>query len=413
LRILVYEHVSGGGFAEKPIPRSILCEGFGMLRTLTADLQAAGHLVTTLLDSRIYAFKPPLSAERVVPVASSKQTKPIIKDNARSIDAALVIAPESNGILKSTITELEEEHVPLVNGLSSAISAVNNKQSLSEHLRNIGVSTPDSLAFNVYDDMFETSRIIAERIGFPAVFKPENDAGMAGLSLVESKAEITVAVKKITRESTSDRFIAQQHVKGVPASVSLISTGKEAVSISLNKQKVTLSSPYSASTYEGGEVPFESQLKNETMSAAKRVVESYEELKGYIGVDFVLTKETPVVIEINPRLTTSYIGLREVTQFNPAEAMLKAAIHHKLPADVPNKGYACFAKVEMSRLSVDELQEIYSMKSVVSPPFPISSEPTAFALISSNGATLGETNMQLENMKRKLCGISHSGESQA
>jgi len=413
LRILVYEHVSGGGFAEKPIPRSILCEGFGMLRTLTADLQAAGHLVTTLLDSRIYAFKPPLSAERVVPVASSKQTKPIIKDNARSIDAALVIAPESNGILKSTITELEEEHVPLVNGLSSAISAVSNKQSLSEHLRNTGVSTPDSLAFNVYDDMFETSRIIAERIGFPAVFKPENDAGMAGLSLVESKAEITAAIKKITRESTSDRFVAQQHVKGVPASVSLISTGKEAVSISLNKQKVTLSSPYSASTYEGGEVPFESQLKNETMSAAKRVVESYKELKGYIGVDFVLTKETPVVIEINPRLTTSYIGLREVTQFNPAEAMLKAAIHHKLPADVPNKGYACFAKVEMSRLSVDELQEIYSMKSVVSPPFPISSEPTAFALISSNGATLGETNMQLENMKRKLCGISHSGESQA
>ena len=377
-----------------------------MLRALTADLQAAGHSVTNLLDSRICAFQPPLDAERVVPVSSLDKTRKIIKDYARSVDAACIIAPESNRILESTVAELEEEHVPLVNSPSRTIATVSSKCSLLEHVGNMGVSTPNSLAFNVRDDVFETSRVIAERIGFPGVLKPESEAGMAGLSLVKSKAEVKAAVEKITRESASDRFIAQEYVEGVPASVSLISTGEEAVAVSLNKQRITLSSAYSASVYEGGEVPLDSQLKHETMVTAKRVVESYRELKGYVGVDFILKNEGPVVIEVNPRLTTSYVGLREVTPFNPAEAMFNAALHHRLPAYKLTKGYACFSKVEMPKLLADDLKKTIKMEDVVSPPFPVSRDATELALICSKGATLQEAIMRLEKTKVKLRGVS-------
>ena len=50
---------------------------------------------------------------------------------------------------------------------------------------------------------------------------------------------------------------------------------------------------------------------------------------GYVGVDLVLGREPDgsedVVIEINPRLTTSYVGLRAAARTNLAEAMWQVA----------------------------------------------------------------------------------------
>jgi predicted ATP-grasp superfamily ATP-dependent carboligase len=52
-------------------------------------------------------------------------------------------------------------------------------------------------------------------------------------------------------------------------------------------------------------------------------------LLGYVGVDLVLGDAADgsqdYAIEINPRLTTSYVGLRQLAEFNLAEAMLVAA----------------------------------------------------------------------------------------
>jgi predicted ATP-grasp superfamily ATP-dependent carboligase len=48
---------------------------------------------------------------------------------------------------------------------------------------------------------------------------------------------------------------------------------------------------------------------------------------GYIGVDMVVgrSEAEDAVIEINPRLTTSYVGLRTICQENLAQAMLDVA----------------------------------------------------------------------------------------
>ena len=45
-------------------------------------------------------------------------------------------------------------------------------------------------------------------------------------------------------------------------------------------------------------------------------------LWGYVGVDLMLAKEGPVVLEINPRLTTSYCGLRRALGINTAAMVL-------------------------------------------------------------------------------------------
>ena len=45
-------------------------------------------------------------------------------------------------------------------------------------------------------------------------------------------------------------------------------------------------------------------------------------LWGYIGVDLILAEDGPQVLEINPRLTLSYVGLRRALSLNPASLVL-------------------------------------------------------------------------------------------
>ena len=90
MRILVYEHVSGGGYASKPLPLGVLSEGFAMLRGVAADFKAAGHEVAVLLDSRLVVFAPPIEADNILGVGSCGEADVVLKTVAREADAVLL-----------------------------------------------------------------------------------------------------------------------------------------------------------------------------------------------------------------------------------------------------------------------------------------------------------------------------------
>jgi len=53
-------------------------------------------------------------------------------------------------------------------------------------------------------------------------------------------------------------------------------------------------------------------------SLARSVAAALPGLSGLYGVDVVMAASGPVVVEVNPRLTTAYAGLREALDLNPA-----------------------------------------------------------------------------------------------
>ena len=61
----------------------------------------------------------------------------------------------------------------------------------------------------------------------------------------------------------------------------------------------------------------------EVREQAQRIAEALPGLWGYVGVDLVLSAAGPMVLEVNPRLTTSYAGLREAIGANPAAFVLQ------------------------------------------------------------------------------------------
>jgi hypothetical protein len=81
--------------------------------------------------------------------------------------------------------------------------------------------------------------------------------------------------------------------------------------------------------YQGGELPLAAGLGQRAVALADRVLAALPDARGYVGVDLVLGRDPggaeDFVVEVNPRLTTSYVGLRAAATSNLAEAMIRVA----------------------------------------------------------------------------------------
>jgi predicted ATP-grasp superfamily ATP-dependent carboligase len=54
-------------------------------------------------------------------------------------------------------------------------------------------------------------------------------------------------------------------------------------------------------------------------------------LAGIFGIDLIFAKGGPCIVEVNPRLTTSYVGLRRALNVNPAVLVLETGAIKTLP----------------------------------------------------------------------------------
>ncbi|MFQ5712288.1 MAG: hypothetical protein ACE5GD_11005, partial [Candidatus Geothermarchaeales archaeon] len=103
MRVLVYEHLTGGGQLGADIPASTLSEGYAMLSSAIKDFKAAGSEVVTTLDPRLASLSPPLDADHVSTIPSRSRLMPELREILRDVDAALIVAPESGGVLADLV----------------------------------------------------------------------------------------------------------------------------------------------------------------------------------------------------------------------------------------------------------------------------------------------------------------------
>jgi predicted ATP-grasp superfamily ATP-dependent carboligase len=120
--------------------------------------------------------------------------------------------------------------------------------------------------------------------------------------------------------------ILQPYLSGIAASVAFLTGPRQTVPLLPAAQHL---SPDGRFHYQGGSIPLPVGLAERAERLARRAVAAVPGLRGYIGVDLVLGEvadgSQDAVIEINPRLTTSYVGLRALAEDNLAEALLRVA----------------------------------------------------------------------------------------
>jgi predicted ATP-grasp superfamily ATP-dependent carboligase len=124
----------------------------------------------------------------------------------------------------------------------------------------------------------------------------------------------------------AEKHILQPFVLGLAVSVAFIISAKECVALLPAEQHLSEDGRF---RYLGGAIPLAPDIAQRAEHLARRALETIPGLLGFVGVDLVLGEKgdgsEDWVIEINPRLTTSYIGQRLMTPSNLAQSMLQAA----------------------------------------------------------------------------------------
>jgi hypothetical protein len=397
--------MSSGGCAGQPISNSVLAEGFGMLRTVISDLKRAGHEITVLLDYRISKFNPPTNADYTVPIFYPQEAKNFLANISKINDGALIVAPETRQTLQTLVELIEKTGKVSLNCESSAISKVANKAILYQRLKKNHVPIPETLSLSVGDDLAEVRRAIKTKLSYPLIFKPVDGVSCGGLSIVNEEAQVEKAIARIKEESAEEHFIVQEFIEGETASVSLLCTKRLTVPISLNQQTIKVDAPEGASSYEGGTVPFDHPLRQNAFAVAKKVVGCFKGLRGYVGVDLVLAREKVFLVDVNPRLTTSYVGLSRVSNFNVAEALVNVIEKGEFPDKPETTGYISFTKLRIPKPTINTFQKTVQISGVVSPPFPLSDDLKACALIVGHGDSMEKAALKLEEAKKRVLNI--------
>ena len=324
MRILVHEFVSGGGLAGRPVRASLGREGAAMRDALVADLAAIRpHRIVTTVDPRF-----PLRAPSGVEVVTLPPRSEALLDGLMaSADAVWLVAPETDGCLERLATRVEKKGKALLGPGAAAIGRASDKAGLPRRLARYGVPHPPTRVLCPDADW----EIAAREVGYPVVVKPARGAGCHGVCLARNPGELRRSVDMARRADGREPLLLQRYVRGVAASVSLLADGRRAVALTVNAQWVRASRSFS---YRGGRTPLDHPLAGRAVEAALRPCRALPGLRGYVGVDVVLTESEAVVIEVNPRLTTAYLGVRLALEGNVA-ALALAACAGALPAPPP------------------------------------------------------------------------------
>ena len=387
MKVAIFEYASGGGFIGNQIPHSILSEGYSMLKTATDDFQPAGYDVVSMLDNRLSSFKDHLNAAEVYD-SKPNDIDSSLKRLFSSSDLSLIIAPETGGVL-SNIVSLAESYSRVINSSPNSIDSVSDKTKLSEMLSRNQIPTPQTRCLSI-EEGFEAAKKVCEELSSEVIVKPAVGSGCDSVCKVNNINELFHFFKKMCGVDSKDRFIVQEYVEGVPVSVSLISNGKYAAPISLNRQYISLGSPLDSSCYLGGLTPYSHPQKDAVFSLARKVVELFSGLKGYIGVDIIISPSGPIVIEVNPRLTVSYVGLQRVSRMNLAQVMALSVKGGDIPSSYEFKGVSVFRKIKR-----EDIRHLGPDVTILPPAIEIDGEELKYTFALATGADETEANAKL------------------
>ena len=318
MKIFMHEFITGGGPGSSTIAPTLLAEGRMMLEALLNDLlRLQEHQFLLLIDrDRVEGMSshPRLSIEEV-----RGNYDRLFEEMVEIADAALLIAPETGGLLEG-LTAIVERNGKLLLGSSSAgIKATGNKAFAYRLLKKSGIPTPETHVIRHSDDLAP----LARHLGYPVVVKPLDGAGCENVYVARQETELRRVVAAAGRGTGREDHLLQPYVRGIHASVSLLTDGVRCLPLTLNLQKI---SGRMRLRYLGGRVPLDHPLRSLAFRRAEEVVGAVAGLRGYVGIDMILTDREAVVIEVNPRITTSYVGIRKVLRQNLGAMMLETAI---------------------------------------------------------------------------------------
>ena len=305
----------GGGFAGQALPASLAVEGQAMLQALLDDLQQVPALQLLLpLDSRCRDLTLP-SGAAIVSIAAAHSLWRLLPELIAQVDAVWPIAPESGGVLSRIAGLCLAQQKILLASPPATIDLCADKYATYQHLSAAGIA---QVATALLSD-------VGADYPLPAVIKPRDGLGCQGAQLIRNSRELSAAKQ--------NDYIIQPYHSGPAVSLSALFKNGQAWLLCCNHQQMLIDD--NRFILQACQVNTANPQQEYYQMLLQQLAAALPKIWGFIGVDLIETPEHgPLLLEINPRLTSSYAGIRQATGINPAAQVL-ALLEHvpDLPAN--------------------------------------------------------------------------------
>ncbi|WAC27239.1 ATP-grasp domain-containing protein [Ancylobacter sp. SL191] len=315
MRVFVCETVSGGDYAGVDLPETLIAEGAMMRDALIADLvDLPGVHVLTTHDARLPA--PPRGESRAI--SAQDDTRAIWSDLAARADCCWPIAPECEGILHTLVEQLEARNGRVIACDVETLQICSSKLRTATHLAAAGIAVVPSWSPST----------VPPGLSGPLVIKPDDGAGAMDVHVF----------RRLPPGPYPAGVVIQPFIVGAAASLTLLCQSGRTQVLTANRQHVVeFDGQLILKGLTVGAFPVDDSLR----ALADAIGAALPGLHGMLGIDYIATQAGPVVLEINPRLTTSYVGLRRALGINPlafvAELVQDGAVPdmRRLPPTLP------------------------------------------------------------------------------
>lgn len=308
MNLFIYEHLTSGALAGQPLSTGLCHEGDVMLQAMAADLIALGHQLTVLRDARLPALEPS--------IAKHSQTLwcEHLAEFEHQWQAAqaeythfIIIAPETDDILRQRVSEVLQAGNHALNSQLDSIALCSDKYRCWQHLSEAGITTPATwLAADWLTQQPSASHW---------VIKPIDGAGSEMTSLFDT-AQSQQYLRSLT-PSQREQMIVQPYLPGQSLSLSLFVADTQTHLLSINQQVMQQQAHRLSLSH--CIVHAETELtSDQVQTCMEQVVAAISGLWGFIGLDLIVDNGRLWLIEINPRLTSSYAEQAMRKAANPA-----------------------------------------------------------------------------------------------
>ncbi len=312
--------------ARETLPPALVAEADLMVTALVADLwEVPDTDVVYTRDPRLAGLGLPGECRWDDP-----ERVPWDSDGAERLDAIWPIAPETGRILERISASIRHAGKILLGSRPEAIAVCASKMMTAARLAEHGLPVVPT---------YPVRKRRHVEAG-PWVLKPDDGVGCDGVVLCADHDALLGAWKAL---GSPAGYVAQPHVHGEAASLSLLCHAGATQLLSVNRQRITIGDDQRF-LLNGCDVNALSAHRPMVAELARGLGTALPGLWGYVGVDCLLADSEVTLLEVNPRLTTSYAGLKQALGVNPAELVLRLVtqtIHGVAPGElIVGDGYA-------------------------------------------------------------------------
>ncbi|MFX1523757.1 MAG: ATP-grasp domain-containing protein [Promethearchaeota archaeon] len=421
-RIFIFEFVSGGGFNKVEIPISLFCEGYGMLRSIISDFKSLNFEIITMLDFRIKHLAQFLLVDELAITSKNDNFFKKFKNIAKTCYYVFIIAPESAKILYRLTKVANSAKIELLSTNLEGIKIGMSKWSTYEFFKEKKITSPKTFLIPHRKMHLDHSFIqhIFNKLKKPVIIKPEDGVGAESIYYIESQDQLNrFFLKSLKNDKDKRKYIIQEFIKGTDLSMSLIgktcsknSHFKTPLLLSVNSQEINIKNAKFVSEYFGGTTPIENHpiVEKQINDMFKNV--DFSPILGYFGIDFIRTSDDKLVfIEINPRLTTSYIGLRNAININPVQLILDSRLKNFDEYEIKYTNHSLFSRIDMDYNGDSKIEEvkktlldafIKKIPEFVTPPISLTDSQHFTSFIATKSKNLSESKKRLLEIKNLL-----------